>query len=121
VDTLFTFPAVYTLGPSARDSCRNADSLFSSVTMPCTAGSLPTGVNCESTSCGRPAHWPAGSPFFLPLDLQDPDTWIRLGCAHPTLEEMTAEEELMMRVRSRTQCASGWVCAICECSAPRHM
>ena len=101
VDTLFTFPAVYTLAPTARDSCRNAEALFAKETKPCAPHSFPTGVNCDSPACGRPADWPAGTPFFLPLDLQDPAVWLQLGCAQPTLTrgEITAEEDVQLRVR----------------------
>lgn len=43
VDTLFTFPSVYTLGPSYEDSCRNTDTLMSTRTFPCRKGTFPTG------------------------------------------------------------------------------
>jgi hypothetical protein len=107
VDTLFTYPSVYTLAPTVRDSCRNADALFSPATGPCAKGAFPTGVNCNDTACGRPRDWPPGEPFYLPLDLQDPDVWLSIGAAQPTLEEVTAEEDAHMRVRlHRTMYAS---------------
>lgn len=98
VDTLFTFPAVYSLGPRAAASCRNTDKLFSTKTFPCAAGTFPTGVSCNSPKCGRPSNWPEGEPFFLPLDLEDPDVWLRIGAAMPTLQEVTPQEETHLRV-----------------------
>ena len=51
VDTLFTFPSVYTLGPASTATCFNADSLLSSKTFPCTPGEHPSSpvsvVLCE--------------------------------------------------------------------------
>lgn len=44
VDTLFTFPSVYTLGPSYDQSCTNTDALFSSRTFRCGEGKIPTGA-----------------------------------------------------------------------------
>jgi hypothetical protein len=44
VDTLFTYPSVYTLGPSYQESCQNTDELFSKRTFPCEKGKFPTGV-----------------------------------------------------------------------------
>ena len=101
MDTLFTYPSVYTLGPVLSDSCINVDSLFAKDTKPCTANKFPTGVNCAVPECGRPSDWPADQPFYLPLDLQDPEVWLRIGAAKPTLDEVTAEEDLQLRVRMR--------------------
>jgi hypothetical protein len=56
------------------------------------------GLNCNSTLCGRPAHWPADKPFFLPIDLQDPDVWLKIGAAQPTLATVTPEEANHLRV-----------------------
>lgn len=58
------------------------------------------GINCDSAECGRPASWPAGEPFFLPLDLQDPDVWLKIGAAQPTLTDVTPEKEIHLRVHS---------------------
>jgi hypothetical protein len=98
VDTLFTFPSVYTLSPRAGISCRNTDTLFSTKTFPCAPGTVPTGINCESEKCGRPASWPRSKPFFLPLDLEDPEVWLRLGAAQPTLEVVTPQKDTHLRV-----------------------
>jgi hypothetical protein len=56
------------------------------------------GLNCNSTLCGRPAHWPADKPFFLPLDLQDPDVWLKIGAAQPTLTDVTPEKQIHLQV-----------------------
>lgn len=56
------------------------------------------GVSCNSTKCGRPANWPAGEPFFLPLDLQDPEVWLKIGAAQPTLQTVSKAEEHHLRV-----------------------
>eukprot|EP00892_Ulva_mutabilis_P003683 jgi/Ulvmu1/1687/UM115_0016.1 len=97
VDTLFTYPSVYTLAPTAALACRNAPYLLSNDTHECPEGTHPTGVNCDSPLCGRPASWPSGKPFFLPLDLQDPDVWLKIQAAQPTLKETTPEEEGHLR------------------------
>lgn len=62
------------------------------------AGKHPTGINCESTKCGRPANWPKGRPFFLPLDLQDPNVWLRIGAAQPTLSKVSPQERIHLQV-----------------------
>eukprot|EP00892_Ulva_mutabilis_P003681 jgi/Ulvmu1/1685/UM115_0014.1 len=97
VDTLFTFTSLYTLAPTTTRACRNTDALFSTSTFPCPPDSDPTGISCDSPACGRPAGWPAGQPFFLPLDMQDPDVWLKIQAAQPTLQEITAAEDLQLR------------------------
>ena len=98
-DTLFTFPSVYVLGPAAQTTCWHATALLSNVTKTCAPEAFQTGVNCDSPQCGRPADWPAGHPFFLPFDLQDPAVWLRLGCARPVLDHVTRKEKTHLGVR----------------------
>lgn len=98
-DTLFTFPSVYVLGPSAKTTCWHANALLANVTKNCAPEAFQTGVNCDSPKCGRPADWPADRPFFLPFDLQDPAVWLRIGCARPVLDHVTEKEKKHLQAR----------------------
>lgn len=64
------------------------------------------GISCPSAECGRPADWPEEQPFFLPLNLTDPQTWLDVGLgvqqfrvANGGPPETTPEEAAFLEVR----------------------
>ena len=112
VDTLFTFPSIFVFAPDKRRTCVNTPAILSKDTMPCEPDALLTGINCNSAACGRPDDWPEGEPFFLPFDLQEPDTWTRLGFAKPMLDEVTPQEAEHLKVCTDAHCVQNSTCVV---------
>ena len=102
---LFSWASVYELVPPLNMSCTNTAQLGSNMVQECEPGALSTGVTCNDAQCGRPADWPAGEPFFIPVDLYNASSWEDFGvpAAQIIAAAESPQDSLSLTQRSHLQ------------------
>jgi hypothetical protein len=116
---LLTMPAIWTFMGGVEGMCVHLPA-GKDKPKECKKTDIVAGVMCQSAACGRPDDWPAGKPFYIPIDLTDTATWetyilgvraARQAAGKPT--ELSEAEKMHVKVG-----ALSWLARGCAGRAP---